>query len=1087
MKEKKFKKEIEEYLSGIICPDSVLSMVDPAVLAPLLLKLVEKTTEKSVVVVLPILSMVENLAAELEIWKNFMGKGPDVFTLPETSEGKSYFLENEAGRSRLIYRYLSSEVNFLLTSVKAVMDSSPKPEKLFDSCIELKKGMDIGFSDLLAKLLELDYDDEFEVTVPGEFSRRGGIIDVFSPAYDFPVRLEFWGDTLDSIRRFCPESQRTIEEIDEYKIIIRSTLIETDSDCCFLDYTRKNNSKLIVAFPEQCELHLKRFGEEEQVQTWLQRLNEQETETVRLLDTVESAKANSASPCGFYPAAAHIHGQLPAEIESGYGSLVKQLCVDQIKQWLDSGYSITLTGTNDGGCEHLKQWITEAEFKQNELSVVQAELPHGIIFPEFKKVFLTEKEIFTGSASRYGTNYQKVPDGNKSTDIIPQEALQGTSMADLEEGDYAVHIQYGIGIYRGINEIGSRGSKQEVICLEFADGAMAYIPLYQTHMISRYIGSKRGIVSLSKLGSSRWSKSKIAAARSVRDLALEMLKVQAMRSSSKGYAFPADDVTQRIFEESFPFPDTPDQQRSTEEVKKDMSLDKPMDRLLCGDVGYGKTEVAIRAAFKSVMDGKQVAILVPTTILAQQHYYSFTERFAEYPVIIEMLSRFKSGSEQKKILNDLKDGKIDIIIGTHRLVQGDVGFSDLGLVVIDEEQRFGVTHKEKFKKLRTTVDVLTMTATPIPRTLYMSMAGVRNLSTIMTSPGQRLPVRTVVSQYDEEIITSAIEREVQRGGQVFYLHNRVKTIEQTRKILSELLPEVNFAVAHGRMEENELEQIMAEFLEGKVDVLISTTIIESGLDIPNANTIIIERADRFGLAELYQLRGRVGRWTRQAYAYLLLPKQNILTGDARKRIAAIRKYTHLGAGFKLALRDLEIRGAGNLLGAEQSGHIHNVGFELYCQLLRSTVAQLQGQTIEVTPEVELALDFVIFGHRAEKNKIAAGIPPDYIESERLRLEAYRKLGALTKSSQVDELAEEFVDRYGNLPECTVNMLKIMKIKFLVSKFGAHSLKVSGKKIMIEGARGLFKQNRNCPEFQSSNLDSKLDELLEFLKKITKKE
>jgi transcription-repair coupling factor (superfamily II helicase) len=507
---------------------------------------------------------------------------------------------------------------------------------------------------------------------------------------------------------------------------------------------------------------------------------------------------------------------------------------------------------------------------------------------------------------------------------------------------------------------------------------------------------------------------------------------------------------------------------------------RPMDRLLCGDVGYGKTEVAIRMAFKAVSAGYQVAVLVPTTVLAQQHFYSFSERFAEYPYTIDMLSRFRTPSEQADLIGKLKTGGIDIVIGTHRLFQEDIVFQKLGLVVIDEEQRFGVKHKERIKLYRSTVDVLTMSATPIPRTLYMAMAGARDLSTIMTAPGFRIPVKTIVAQYDDSFVVEAIRKEVKRGGQVFYIHNRVKTIEDVADKMMELMPDVRFGVAHGQMPEGDLELAMAEFLSGQVDVLICTTIIESGMDIPNANTIIIERADRFGLAELYQLRGRVGRWNRQAYAYLLLPKHNIITSDARKRISAIRRYTHLGAGFRLALRDLEIRGAGNLLGAEQSGHINNVGFDLYCQLLRMEVARMKGETVEFIPEVDLNIDFVHFAHEAPDDSLAAGFPPEYIPSERLRIEAYRRLSAVTSEEQLEAISDEFEDRYGALPAQAENMLDVTRVRVLAGRAGYTSVLVKEGKVYFKTRRDFYRRNGVLPTINNNNPPKlKLRHLLDF--------
>ena len=589
-----------------------------------------------------------------------------------------------------------------------------------------------------------------------------------------------------------------------------------------------------------------------------------------------------------------------------------------------------------------------------------------------------------------------------------------------------------------------------------------FVPIWQAQCVTRYIGSQKGAVKLSKIGTARWNRIKSEAADSVRNLALDMLRMHAIRCKAGGTAFPNDDLAQHLFEKSFPYTETADQLRAAEEIKKDMESPRPMDRLLCGDVGYGKTEVAMRAVFKCVMSGRQAAILVPTTVLAQQHYYNFLERFAEYPVIIETLSRFRSKSEQREIIAKLKAGSVDIVIGTHRLLQQDVDFRDLGLIVVDEEQRFGVAHKEKLKKLRATVDVLTMTATPIPRTLYFSMSGMRDLSTIMSAPVQRLPVQTVVSQYDEQLIYGAISRELQRGGQVYYLHNRVQTIETAADRIRAMFPDARIAVGHGQMEEDELEKVMGAFIEGKTDILVCTTIIESGLDIPNANTILIERADRFGLAELYQLRGRVGRWRRQAYAYLLLPQHGILSGDVRKRIAAMRKYTHLGAGFKLALRDLEIRGAGNILGAEQSGHINAIGFSLYCDLLRTVTAQLKGEDTTLKRECTVYLEFVDHALKAAPGKAAAAFPPDYINAERIRLDAYRRMNQVTTPEQLDELRREIVDRFGRLVPEAENLFLCAAVRVIGMSALLSSITCSGGRILMSRGHELIKINGKIP-------------------------
>ena len=662
------------------------------------------------------------------------------------------------------------------------------------------------------------------------------------------------------------------------------------------------------------------------------------------------------------------------------------------------------------------------------------------------------------------------------------------SLADLDEGDYAVHIDHGIGIFRGFRTLTSRGVSREVLVIEYADNQILYVPLLQAHKVSRYLGSP-GKVTLHRLGGVRWSRDKESARRSVRSYAADMLRLQAMRQAAPGIVFPPDTAETRAFLRAFPFNDTPDQRRSTAEIRADMESPRPMDRLLCGDVGYGKTELAMRAAFKAVSAGYQVAILAPTTVLAQQHYYSFRERFAAYPYTIDVLSRFRSASEQNEIIRRLGNGGIDIIIGTHRLCNPELKFHNLGLVVIDEEQRFGVKHKERLRRFRAEVDVLTMSATPIPRTLYLAMAGARDLSTLMTAPKLRLPVKTVIAPEEDRLVVQAIEAELARGGQVYYLHNRVRTIEEVAKKLRSLLPDVRFAVAHGQMPEEELEAVMTSFLEGKIDCLVCSTIIESGLDVPNANTIIIERADRFGLAELYQLRGRVGRWKHQAYAYMLLPKSQLVTSDARKRLSAIRRCSNLGAGFQLALRDLEIRGSGNLLGAEQSGHLNTIGFDLYCHLLKQEVGKLRGEKSEFLPEVEMAIDFISFTLTAPDGKLAAAFPPEYIGGDRLRLDAYRRLSALNSEEELAGFAAELRDRYGKLPKCAETLLEVVRLRILAAQAGYEHFTVVDGRVTLNNPGGtIYRKKGLQPVIDYRNPpELRLVHLLALLREIPRKE
>src|SRR4051812_34157864 len=646
--------------------------------------------------------------------------------------------------------------------------------------------------------------------------------------------------------------------------------------------------------------------------------------------------------------------------------------------------------------------------------------------------------------------------------------------------------------------------QQEVLAIEFADEAKLYVPLDQAYLVSRYVGAGKKSPPLSSLGDGKWTRAKTKAAAAIFDYAGKMLAVQAERQMHAGHAFGPDTKWQAEFEHSFPFRETPDQMRAIVDTKIDMERPRPMDRLICGDVGFGKTEVAIRAAFKAVMAGKQVAVLAPTTVLAQQHFETFRQRMLDYPVRIEMLSRFRSQSEQKKVLRLLREGGVDIVIGTHRLISGDVVFKDLGLVVIDEEQRFGVLHKEKFKELFKLVDVLTLSATPIPRTLYLSLVGVKDMSTIETPPLNRLPVETVVSAYDERLIRAAIDRELERQGQVFFLHNRVASIERVRDRVIDLCPQARVEIGHGQMDADELEGVMARFIAGKTDVLVCTTIIESGLDIPNANTIIIDRADQFGLADLYQLRGRVGRAEHKAYAYLLLPREMMTVGAARKRISAIKQYSSLGAGFRIAMRDLEIRGAGSILGTAQSGHIMAVGFDLYCQLLKQAVAQLKGQKPRLRLDVEVRLDFVATneaefiapkvaqvsdlrargaGDTHALASIPAFIPVAYVSDPAMRIRSYREVAEITSREQLELLRRDWRDRFGVFPPAVDNLFALVDIKLAAAESGVSRVEVRDRKVMLTRRGDFILVAGKFPRLVGSKIDQHLLEIVELIKKL----
>ncbi|HEY2123978.1 MAG TPA: transcription-repair coupling factor, partial [Chthoniobacterales bacterium] len=704
------------------------------------------------------------------------------------------------------------------------------------------------------------------------------------------------------------------------------------------------------------------------------------------------------------------------------------------------------------------------------IDLLEGTLPRGFCFPAANLVVLSAAELFGRFAPHAARRLQR-------RDRLARNRAQ-IDFSELNEGDFVVHLEHGVGRFLGLIKLPvtesssglegqpflsptgdalprreKQGAEKEVLALEFAGDAKLYVPLEQAYLVSRYVGVGKKNPPLSSLADARWARAKRTAAASIFDYAGKMLSLQAERETQLGHAFGPDTKWQVEFEHSFPFRETPDQLKAIIDTKKDMERSRSMDRLICGDVGFGKTEVAIRAAFKSVMEGKQVAVLAPTTVLAQQHFETFRQRMLDYPVRIEMLSRFRSPGEQRKVLKLLREGGVDIVIGTHRIISGDVLFKDLGLVVIDEEQRFGVIHKEKFKELFKLVDVLTLSATPIPRTLYLSLVGVKDMSTIETPPLNRLPVETVVCGYDERIIRDAINREMERQGQVFFLHNRVQSIQRMRDKIADLCPGARVDIGHGQMDTDQLEAVMERFVAGRIDVLVCTTIIESGLDIPNANTIIIDRADRFGLADLYQLRGRVGRAEHKAYAYLLLPRELMSIGAARKRINAIKQYSSLGAGFRIAMRDLEIRGAGSILGTAQSGHIAAVGFDLYCQLLKQAVAQLKGEKARFRLEVDVRLDFVAaneaeFTSPGAADRVPAFIPTSHIGDTVLRIQAYRHLAEITTQEQLHRLRRDWRDSFGKPPAAIDNLFILTEIKLAAAKANVTRVEVRDGKLML---------------------------------------
>ncbi len=1052
---------------------NVITKVESDALVLSLLR-ISQSLKKTIFVVLPQLDQVDKVFYQLQIWSDALDLKQNITVLPEISLNNKTTSDNEGERMSALYNILLEKPNFVLSSSIASLSYTPNKQKFMSDIIKLTKGNTISYEDLLKKLVDIDYDDAYETHSEGEYAKRGGIIDVFSPAEKYPVRIEFWGDEIESLRLFNPENQRSIKEIEEYTIIPRVLVDNKDNNKSdIFDWFDDNETIFVNVFNEQTVTQIKNYCSDIHSQRWeLITRQYKKTNYFKLCDNAEVLKEKTIIPSPYFSPLIHINNNLADEINYSSSKIIHQLVADQITQWLELDYNLYFAGNTKGACQHIKQWCKKYNITIKN-KIIEKDLPNGVFIPKTQTVILTEKDIFAISYKRTPVLKTK-----KSTELEENYQYSPADYADLENNDYAVHTLYGICIYKGITMIEKEGVKQEVFEMEFADDVKVYIPLWQANLIHRYIGGSKGHPRLNKIDGNSWSNKKNKTIESIKSMAVEMIQIQAIRKYAKGFAFPKDDMKQRIFEEAFPFNDTLDQIKTSKEIKDDMIKRKPMDRLLCGDVGYGKTEVAMRAVFKCVEAGKQVAILVPTTILAQQHLYTFTERFAEYPFKIDMLSRFRTRKEQDIIIENLKKGEVDIVIGTHRLVQKDIKFKDLGLVIIDEEQRFGVKHKEQFKRLRSTVDILTMTATPIPRTMYLSMSGLKNFSSITSPPQKRLAVKSIVSKYDENMIKDAVQKELQRGGQVFYLYNRVKTIQKTVDLIQKLVPDAKVAIGHGQMSEQELENIMGNFIRGNIDVLVCTTIIESGLDIPNANTIIIDRADRFGLAELYQLRGRVGRATRQAYAYFLLPKELILTEDARQRMSAIRRYTQLGTGFKLALRDLEIRGAGNIIGSDQSGYINNVGFDLYCNLLKMTVSQLQNEEYFVLPHIDISLDFINFAEVATKGNLPVAFPEKYIPEERLRLSAYRKLSSFTQIKEINDFQKELQDKYGKLSTPSKNMLQFMKIKILGATSGFESISTNNNIIFLKNGYSYYKVNGTLPQFNKSK--NKLSQIYDII-------
>ena len=987
------------------------------------------------------------------------------------------------------------------TCVQALMQQAPSPEALSTATVKLATGRQAPLEGVVAALVGAGYRHAPEVDRKGSLCVKGGILDVWPVTENWPLRIEWFGAEVDSIRSFDPADQRSRQRLAAAAIPPRSEWARLGGDgdgagaaAAGLGGFLPDGALIVWSDPAAIEEHGRMLEEAaaevcrrgagtgvEPLDRLRARLEALPRSRHVTIGGTGEEEGGAALPFEVAPAprVVHVPGDAlqPDALERQRGQVL-----DEALARCAGGWRVVFSFDAPGSLEHYRPRLTPAGSGETggAPSLRIGALSGGFVSPSLRALVVAEADL-TGMAKRLATRY--APVGRRASDVARDAGARLLSLAGLETGDLVVHAEHGIGRFLGLSEIEFNGQPQEVVSVEYDEGARLHVPVSQVHLLSRYVGVSKRAPTLHRLGGRRWTAEKEQAQQAVLDLAAQLLETQAQRAALQGHAFPADTPWQRDFEAAFPYRETPDQERAIGEVKADLESTRPMDRLICGDAGYGKTEVAMRAAFKVVSHGHQVAVLVPTTVLAQQHDETFRERMAAYPFRIETLSRFCSHAERARIIAGLEDGTIDIVIGTHALIRPSIRFRRLGLVIVDEEQRFGVRHKEQLKRLRRLVDVLTLTATPIPRTLYMSLTGARDMSVIQTPPRQRVAIETLAVRASDEVIRRAILRELSREGQVFYLHNRVMTINTVCERLRQLVPEARFAVAHGQMPASHLAGVMHRFVEGDVDVLVCTTIVESGMDIPRANTILIDRADRFGIADLYQLRGRVGRSSHKAYAYLLLPPQGPLDAEARTRIGAIRKYSSLSAGFNLALRDLEIRGAGNLLGPQQSGHIAAMGFGLYCQLLRQSIARLKGEAPPKTIDVDVRLDFVELSPRAAPERAAAAIPYDYVDEEPLRIGLYGKLARCAEARDVDALREELRDRFGPPPPPVERLLQVARLRVEAAGRGLRAVEVTGDCVRLTRGGDFVMPGHRFPRLSAESPDRKLDELIRIVRRV----
>lgn len=958
----------------------------------------------------------------------------------------------------------------VITTMDAFLDGIISPDEIQKNRIHITGEDTVDLTKLEQDLTALGYERESQIEAPGQFAVRGGIIDVFPLAEEMPVRIELWGDEIDSIRMFDAKSQRSIENISEITIYPASeNCFGNNGLVSFLKYFPENETLLFYDEPHRLQETAETVEAEyteslkNRADAGMKEEGEEELRVFQTKDIISEMNRYSGiglttleSKCGLFKVRSVYTVQ--AKGVNPYNNSFELLTRD-LKRLKRNGYRVVLLSGSRTRAKRLAEDLRDydlssfysedmqREVKPGEIMAAYGYASEGYEYPMLKFVVISESDIFGRKKKK---KKRKKYEGQRIQDF-----------AELKPGDYVVHENHGIGVYKGIEKIEVEKIVKDYMKIVYAEGGVLYIPVAQMDLIQKYAGADAKKPRLNKLGTIQWGKTKSQVKKAVQIVAKDLVELYAVRQQSEGFVYGPDTVWQKEFEEMFPFEETDDQLQAIEDTKHDMESKKIMDRLICGDVGYGKTEIAIRAAFKAVQEGKQVVCLVPTTILAQQHYNTFVQRLKEFPVRIDLLCRFRSAAEQKKTIEDTKKGFVDILVGTHRVLSKDVVFKDLGLLIIDEEQRFGVTHKEKIKKLKENIDVLTLTATPIPRTLHMSLIGIRDMSVLEEAPNERMPIQTYVMEYNDEMVREAITRELARDGQVYYVYNRVNDIADVAGRIQSLVPDANVAFAHGQMKERELEDIMYDFINGDIDVLVSTTIIETGLDIPNANTMIIQDADRFGLSQLYQLRGRVGRSNRMAYAFLLYQRDKLLKEVAEKRLSAIREFTDLGSGIKIAMRDLEIRGAGNLLGEAQSGHMEAVGYDLYCKMLNEAVRQLKGG-----PEAETFTTLIDLN-------VDAYIPEYYIKNEYQKLDIYKRIAAIESEEELEDMTEELIDRFGDIPKKVQQLLVIASLKSLAHSVYVTAIEQKGEEIRF----AMYEKAKIDPSGIPKFLDSYKNDLI----------